>query len=151
MDQVERKILVALQSDGRTSNVQLAEMIGLSESPTYRRVKMLEEAGMVRGYVALLDQRLLGLQVTAFVSVRMEKQPHRDHDEFFQCVADEPHVVECHAVSGAFDFLMKVVARDIDHFSELCMQEILKYPGVAQVESSFSLQVVKSSHALPVA
>ncbi len=151
MDEVERKILVALQSNGRISNVQLAEKIGLSESPTYRRVKMLEEAGMVRGYVALLDQRLLGLQVTAYVSVRMEKQPHRDHHEFFQCVADEPHIIECHALSGAFDFLMKVVARDIDHFSELCMQEILKYPGVAQVESSFSLQVVKSSHALPVA
>ena len=150
MDKIEKQILTCLQHDGRMPNVQLAETIGLSESPTFRRVKLLEESGMIRRYVALLDQRQLGFQVTAFVSVRMEKQPDRGQHEFHQCVADEDHIIECHAMSGAFDFLMKVVARDIDHFAELCMQEILKYPGVAHVESSFSLRDVKSSHALPV-
>jgi Lrp/AsnC family leucine-responsive transcriptional regulator len=150
MDRVEQRILEHLQVDGRMSNVQLAEIVGLSESPTFRRVKLLEEAGTIRGYVALLDQRKLGLQVTAYVSVRMEKQPDRDRHGFHRRVADEPYIVECHAMSGAFDFLMKVVARDMDHFAELCMQEILNFPGVAHVESSFSLKAIKSSHALPV-
>ncbi len=150
MDKVDRQILESLQTDGRMRNIELAERIGLSESPTFRRVKLLEEEGMIRGYVALLDQRQLGLQVTAYVSVRMAQQPDRDQHEFHQCVADEPHIIECHAMSGGFDFLMKVVARDMDHFAELCMQEILKYPGVAHVESAFSLKAIKSSHTLPV-
>jgi len=150
MDKIDQQLLSSLQNNGRTSNVQLAEVVGLSESPTFRRVKLLEDAGVIRRYVGLLDQRQLGLQVTAYVSVRMEKQPEEEQDEFHQCVAEEPHIIECHAMSGAYDFLMKVVARDMDHFAELCMQEILKYPGVAHVESSFSLKAIKSSHALPV-
>ena len=151
MDKTEAKILHALQEDGRLPNVALAEKVGLSESPTLRRVKQLEEQGLIRRYVALLDQRQLGLQVTAYVSVRMEKQPDDEHQEFHQCVAEEPHIVECHAMSGGFDFLMKVVTRDMDHFADLVMQEILKYPGVAQVESSFSLRSIKQSHQLPIA
>jgi Lrp/AsnC family leucine-responsive transcriptional regulator len=150
MDKTEAKILEILQEDGRVTNVLLAEAVGLSESPTFRRVKQLEESGMIRRYVALLDQRQLGLEVTAYVSVRMDRQPDIGHGEFHQRVADEPHIIECHAMSGAFDFLMKVVARNMDHFSELCIQKILHYPGVQHVESSFSLQAVKSSHALPV-
>ena len=150
MDKIEAKLLETLQQDGRLPNVQLAEAIGLSESPTFRRVKQLEESGMIRRIVALLDQRKLGLQVTAYVSVRMDKQPDRGRNDFYQRVEGEPHIIECHAMSGSFDFLMKVVARDMDHFAELCMQEILNYPGVQHVESSFSLEAVKSSHALPI-
>lgn len=150
MDKIEQQILMAVQRDGKVPNVRLAELVGLSESPTFRRVKQLEAAGVIRKYVALLDQRKLGLQITAYVSVRMETQPDRDQHEFHRFVADEPHIVECHAISGAFDFFMKVVARDMDHFAELCMQEILNYPGVAHVESSFSLKTTKSSHGLPV-
>lgn len=150
MDKLDQKILNALQLDGRLPNVQLADQIGLSESPTFRRVKQLEEAGIVRQYVALLDQRQLGLQVTAFVSVRMAKQPDKEQSEFHERVDNEPHIIECHAMSGSSDFLMKVVAKDMDHFSEICMQRILKFPGVDHVESSFSLKAVKSSHALPI-
>ena len=150
MDKIEQQLLEALQADGRMANVALAERVGLSESPTFRRVKLLEEAGVIRGYIALLDQRLLGLQVTAYVSVRMEKQPDEDQHEFHRCVETEPHIVECHAMSGAYDFLMKVVAKDMEHFSELCMQKILKYPGVHHVESAFSLKAIKSSQALPI-
>ena len=150
MDQTEKRILEALQTDGRLPNVQLAELVGLSESPTFRRVKMLEENGTIQGYVALLDQRKLGLTVTAYVSVRMAKQPGGTHDEFHQCVQNEPHIIECHAMSGSFDFLMKVVARDMDHFAELSMQSILNYPGVDHIESSFSLKEIKNSRAMPV-
>lgn len=129
----------------------MAELIGLSESPTFRRVKQLEEAGIIERYAALLNSRALGLQVTAFVSVRMDRQPGDDWSDFHTCVDEETHIIECHAMSGAYDFLMKVVARDMDHFADLVMQEILKYPGVAHVESSFSLRPVKQSHKLPIA
>ena len=150
MDGVEKQLLGMLQQNGRLPNVQLAERVGLSESPTFRRVRALEDKGVIQQYVALLDQRKLGLAVTAYVSVRMDKQPDDEHDAFHQSVIAEPHIVECHAMSGSFDFLMKVVATDIDHFSELCMQKILKFKGVSHVESAFSLSVIKHSHALPI-
>ena len=149
LDQAERRILRLLQQHGRMSNVELAEQVGLSESPTFRRVKGLEEAGVIRGYAAIVDQRLLGLTVTAFVQVTMEKQPDSATQAFHQAVVDEPHIIECHAMSGSHDYLMKVVARNIDHFSEICMQRVLRFPGVQHVESNFSLQEIKHSRALP--
>ncbi len=150
MNELEQKILETLQENAKTSNAQLAEVIGLSESPTFRRVKQLEDSGTIQKYVALLEPRQLDLQVTAFVSVRMDRQPGDSWSEFHDRVSDEAHIIECHAMSGAYDFLMKVVARDMDHFAELIMQEILKFPGVAHVESSFSLKPVKQSHKLPI-
>lgn len=149
LDPSERKILQLLQEDGRMSNVELAEHIGLSESPTFRRVKQLEQAQVIRGYSAIVDQRAIGLDVVAFVQVSMEKQPDATTEDFHRHVAEEPHIVECHAMSGSHDYLMKVVANSIDHFSELCMGRILKFPGVRHVESAFSLQVVKDSRVLP--
>lgn len=148
-DNTEREILRQLQLDGRMTNVQLAEKIGLSESPCFRRVRRLEEAGVIRGYAALVDQRLLGLPVTAYVQVTMERQPDRATDAFLAEVRAEEHIVECHAMSGANDYLMKVVARSIDHFSELCMERILKFPGVLHVESAFSLKEIKQALVLP--
>ena len=149
MDQTERRILALLQQDGRMSNVALAEQIGLSESPTFRRVKQLEETGAISGYAAIADQRQLGLEVTAFVQVTMERQPDSATQSFHTHVAEEPHIIECHAMSGSHDYLMKVVARNIDHFSALCMERILKLPGVQHVESSFSLKAIKDSRVLP--
>ena len=149
LDATERRILRLLQSNGRMSNVELAEHIGLSESPCFRRVKQLEKSGLIRGYAAMVDQRLLGLEVTAFVLVTMEKQPDAATEAFIAAVEAEEHIVECYATSGSHDYLMKVVARSIDHFSELCMQRILKFPGVMHVESSFSLKEIKHSRVLP--
>ena len=148
-DRVEKLILTLLQQQGRISNVELADQVGLSESPTFRRVRQLEESGVIRRYSALVDQRKLGLDVTAFVQVSMEKQPDSATDAFHERVNAEPHIIECHAMSGSHDYLMKVVAKNIDHFSELCMQRILKFPGVRHVESSFSLAEIKYSRALP--
>lgn len=149
LDVTERAILRLLQQDGRLSNVALAEQVGLSESPCYRRVRQLEQAGVIRGYAAVVDQRRLGLDVTAFVLVTMEKQPDAATEAFLAAVQAEEHIVECYATSGSHDYLMKVVAKSIDHFSELCMQRILKFPGVMHVESSFSLKEVKHSRVLP--
>ena len=150
MDSAEKQILDILQQEGRLPNVELAERVGLSESPTYRRVKQLESDGVIEGYAAVVSQRALGLDVTAFVQVTMEKQPDRDVDAFRERVRAEPWIVECFATSGSHDYLMKVVARSIDHFSEICMQRILKFPGVLHIESSFSLTTVKNSRVLPV-
>lgn len=149
LDHTERQILRLLQDNGRMTNVELAERVGLSESPCFRRVKQLEQSGLIRGYAAIVDQRLLGLEVTAFVLVTMEKQPDAATEAFLAEVRSEEHIVECYATSGSHDYLMKVVARNIDHFSELCMQRILKFPGVMHVESSFSLAEIKHSRVLP--
>lgn len=149
LDPIERQILRLLQSHGRMSNVELAERVGLSESPCFRRVKHLEQSGVIQGYAAVVDQRRLGLDVTAFVLVNMEKQPDAATEAFVAAVQAEEHIVECYATSGPHDYLMKVVARNIDHFSELCMQRILKFPGVLHVESSFSLKEIKHSRVLP--
>ena len=131
------------------SNVELAEKIGLSESPCFRRVKKLERDGVIVRYSAVVDQRTLGFSVSAYVLVNMDKQPDAATEGFLARVVAEPHIVECHAMSGSHDYIMKVLARDIDHFSELVMQRILKYPGVRHVESSFSLGEIKHSRVLP--
>lgn len=149
LDHTERRILRLLQDNGRMSNVELAEQVGLSESPCLRRVRQLEKSGLIKGYAAMVDQRLLGLEVTAFVLVTMEKQPDAATEAFIAEVQAEHHIIECFATSGSHDYLMKVVARSIDHFSELCMQRILKFPGVMHVESSFSLREIKHSRVLP--
>lgn len=149
LDKAERQILTALQLNGRLSNVDLAAQIGLSETPTLRRVKLLEKKQLIQGYAAIVDQRLLGLEVSAYVQVSMEGQSDQTTAAFHDKVRAEPHIIECHAMSGAYDYLMKVVARNIDHFSQLCMQELLKFPGVAHIESSFSLLELKHSRALP--
>lgn len=149
LDDRERQILRALQLDGRLTNVELAEKVGLSESPCFRRVKQLEQAGVITGYCAIVDQRQLGLLVTAYVQVIMEKQTDASTRRFIDCVLAEEHIMECYAMSGGHDYLMKVVAHSIDHFSELCMQRILKFPGVKSVESSFNLKEIKLSRVLP--
>ena len=149
LDRKEREILAILQAEGRISNVDLAERVSLSESPCFRRVKRLEESGLIEGYTARLDQRELGLQVTAFVQVSLEKDDSSQRD-FLTRVEAEDHIVECHAMSGSHDFLLKVVAYSMDHFSELSMQRILKFPGVKNMESNFSLMATKQSQVLPL-
>lgn len=150
LDSAESAILRVLQNRGRMSNVELAELVGLSESPCFRRVKSLEERGVISGYRAQLDQRALGLQVTAFVLLNLEKQDDRKQRAFLASVEAEEHIVECHAMSGSHDYLLKVVARSMEHFSHLSMERILKFPGVTNIESNFSLLAVKENAGLPV-
>lgn len=150
LDRSERLILRALQKDGRLSNVELAREAGVSESPCFRRVRRLEERGVIRGYTALVDQQALGFAVTAFVHVRLDKGRHAETPAFLAMVNAEDHIVECHATSGGHDYLLKVIARSIEHFSELCMEGILRYPAVSNVESAFSLREIKCSRSVPV-
>ncbi|ARN75258.1 Lrp/AsnC family transcriptional regulator [Oceanicoccus sagamiensis] len=150
LDDAERQLLTLLQADGRMANAKLAEIIGLSESPCFRRVKQLESVGLIKNYVAIVDQRLLGLDITAFVQVSMKDHTSYDEKHFADCVLAEDHIIECHAMSGSYDYLMKVVAKNMDHFSDIAMNKLLKFPGVKTIESSFNLREMKHSHCLPI-
>ncbi len=149
-DRAERSILRLLQQQGRMTNAELAKAIGSSDSPCYRKVRKLEEQGVIAGYRAVVDQRQLGLPITGGGQVSIDKGDDSSSVQFLQRVEAEEHIIECHAMSGHSDFMLKVVARDLDQFSRICMQGILRYPGVKDLESHFSLQVVKSAAALPV-
>lgn len=151
LDRAEREILRILQKEGRISIVELASRVGLSESPSFRRVKALEQAGVISSYSALLDQRKIGLQVTAFVQVTLDKGNRSTLPKFLAQVEAEEYIVECHGMTGSYDYLLKVVATSMDHFSELCMQRILNFAGVTNIESQFSLWAVKQGAPLPVA
>ena len=150
LDRAEREILRLLQREGRLSNVDIARRVGLSESPCLRRIKGLEQAGVIEYYTARVNQRLVGLQVTAFVQVSLEKHDEAKRRRFLEQVEAEEYIVECHAMTGAYDYLMKVLATSMDHYSDLCMGRILNFTGVTNIESQFSLQVVKETSGLPV-
>lgn len=151
LDRTECEILRILQKEGRISIVELASRVSLSESPTFRRVKTLEQAGVISSYSAQLDQRKVGLQVTAFVQIILEKGDAAKLRTFLAQVEAEDYIVECHGMSGSCDYLLKVVATSMDHFSELCMQRILNFAGVKNIESQFSRWAVKQGTPLPVA
>jgi len=150
LDSIDWKILDRLQQDARIANVDLARAVNLSPSPCLNRVRQLEAGGVVSRYVTLLDPLKLGLTVSVFIQVSLEKQDDRKQRDFLACVEAEEHIVECHAMSGSHDYLLKVVARSMDHFSDLSMNRILKFPGVKDIESNFSLMAIKESSALPV-
>lgn len=150
LNRTNRRILRELQIDGRVSNVELAARVGVSESPCFRRVRQLEADGIISGYTARLDQRRIGLPVTAYVQVTIDKHDQQIRSAFLQHVDEEAHIVECHALTGASDYLLKVVAQSIDHFSDLSMNGILRWPGVQNIESQFSLKAIKVNGALPL-
>lgn len=146
----ELRILQALQADGRMSNVQLASRVGMSESPCLRRVRALEEAGVIRGYGARLDRRRLGLDILAFVQVSIDQRDDNFAEEFLAAVRREPLIVECYAMSGSHDYLLKVVARSMDEFSELTMRRIPRWPVVQHVSSNFVMDELKANEGLPL-
>lgn len=150
LDAVDRRILATLQGRGRMSNADLAQSVNLSASACHRRVKRLEEVGVIRDYVALLDPRRLGHPTTVFVEITLSSQADDLLDAFERAVRLIPDVLECHLMAGTADYLLKVVARDADDFARIHRQRLAKLPGVAQMHSSFSLRVVQQTTALPV-
>lgn len=150
LDRTDRKILELLQKDGRLSNLELAERVNLSPSPCLRRVRALEEAGMIRQYVALLDPAKLGLGLLAFVTVKLEKKGRMPIEQFRRAVSGWPEVLACHSTTGDTDYLLRVHVEDLDHFSRFMMDSLLKHSGVIDVKSSFALERIKDTTALPV-
>lgn len=150
MDRTDRRILELLQKNGRLSNLELAEKVNLSPSPVLRRVRALEEAGVIKDYVALLDPVKLGLGLLAYVTVKLEKRGRAPTDMFSRAVQGWPEVVACYAMTGDMDYLLRVHVEDLAHFSRFIMDSVLKTAGVVDVKSSFALERVKETTALPV-
>ena len=154
VDAIDRRLLRALQLEGRSTYDVLAQQVGLSASAVLRRVKRLEEAGVVFGYVALLSAERVGLPLTAYLNVRLEKHTERHKrnpmDLFRAAVQTWPEVIECSALTGEMDYLMRVVVEDMGHYSRFVMDTLLKHPSVRDCKTSFVLDRVKFTTALPV-
>ena len=162
LDKTDRRILAVLQEDGRLSNQDVAERVSLSPSPCLRRIRRLEEAGVIRAYAALLDPAKVGLGLLAYVNVRLDKHTERPappgarhatpspRDDFAHAVTGWPEVLACYAMTGEMDYLLRVHVEDMEHFSDFMMATLLRHPAVLDVKSSFALQTVKETTALPM-
>src|SRR5450830_738531 len=150
LDAVDLKILRYLQNDGRMSIADLASKVGLSSSPCLRRVRMLEKSGRIARYVAVLDQRAVGLPVSVFVSIKLEKQREELLDRFAKTIARWPEVLECYLMTGPRDYWLRVVVPDLAAYERFLRQKLTRIEGIASIESSFALEQVKYTNVLPV-
>jgi DNA-binding Lrp family transcriptional regulator len=150
IDRYDLQILAALQRDGQATNAALGEAASLSASQISRRIQRLEEAKVIAGYAALLDPHTLGLGVIAYAHVILERHDRTRPAEFERAVKAMPEVLECFAVTGEADYLLRIVAPDLAAFSELMMKRLLDLPGVAQVKTNIALSKVKETHELPL-
>lgn len=150
LDRTDRAILEILQKEGRISNLELAARVNLSPAPCLRRVRALEEAGVIRQYVALLDPRKAGLGLLAYVTVKLEKKGKMPVEQFTRAVHGWEEVVACYSMTGEFDYLLRVHVEDLEHYSRFVMDKLLKQPGVLDVKSNFVLERVKDTTALPL-
>ena len=150
LDEIDRRILKALQRNGRMSNAELSEDVHLSPSACHRRVQRMEKEGYIRDYVALLDPRKLGVPTTVFVEITLRGQADEILDAFEKSVARIPDVLECHLMAGSADYLLKVVAENTEDFARIHRQYLARLPGVGQMQSSFALRTVCKTTALPV-
>jgi|SRR5690625_575826 len=153
LDRIDRLILLELQHDGRMSNQELAERVALSPSPCLRRVRQLERGGYIRKYMAVVDAEKVGVGLLAYVTIRLNKM-HRSArgplSDFARDVQDWPEVVECHAMSGDMDYLLRVQVRNLAEFSRFAMDTLMQHPAVIDMRSSFSLQRIKESAVIPL-
>lgn len=150
LDETDRRILRALQRDGRITNAALAEEIGMAASPCLRRLKALEEAGIIAGYRALIDRRALGHGVEAYAFVKLAQSDPDWRTRLVERLRAYDEVVSCQAMTGECDLLVHIVARDIEAYGEFAMQRLLTLPGVADMRSSFVLSTIKPDRGWPV-
>jgi Lrp/AsnC family transcriptional regulator, leucine-responsive regulatory protein len=150
MDATDREILRLLQEDGRLSNAALAARVHLSPSPCLRRLKRLEEEGVIERYRAILDRRRVGLDLTVFVEIKVEGHTDETATQLQDTFRAMDEVVACHIVSGPADFLLEVVVPDLEHYERLLMGRLLKMRGVNDVRSNFAIRTVKSNGPLPL-
>ncbi|MBN9049212.1 MAG: Lrp/AsnC family transcriptional regulator [Rhizobiales bacterium] len=150
LDAIDRKILHHLQQDGRMSLADLADQVGLSPSPCLRRIRILEKAGVIARYAAVLNQQAVGLPVSVFISVKLEKQKQDALDRFAKTIARWPEVMECYLMTGPRDYWLRVVVPDLAAYERFLKEKLTRLDGVASIESSFALEQVKYSSVLPV-
>lgn len=150
LDRYDKLILEALQNDGRISNVQLAQHVSLSESACLRRVRALEESGMIDRYAALVSQREVGLPGNVFVHIGLHREEESELAAFEEAVQNIPEVMECYLMTGEFDYLLRVVVSDMADFERLHRDALTRLPGVARVNSSVSIRTVQKKTELPL-
>lgn len=150
MDRIDAKILDRLQIEGRATLAEVAQTAGLSATPCQRRIKILEEDGVIRGYRAVVDRAKVGLGVTAFVLIDMVHHTKADTRRFSEAVGQIPEVIGCHALAGNHDFLLEVAVSDLSSYSELMFARLGSLPGVKNIVTCFSLAVVKEQARLPI-
>jgi DNA-binding Lrp family transcriptional regulator len=150
LDSIDWKILGLLQADARMANVELARAVGLSPSPCLHRVRALEEAGYISRYVTLLDALRVGLKVSVFIQVTLERQIESALERFENAIRGRPEVMECYLMTGDADYLIRVVVADIQVLEEFILKFLTKLPGVGNIKSSFALKQVKYQTALPL-
>ncbi len=149
-DAIDLHILRALQSDGRMTNVDLAAKVGLTAPPCLRRVRSLEESGVIKGYHATLDGAALGYGITVFAMVSLKSQAEADLRAFEDHVGRLPEVRECYMLNGEIDFILKVVARDLQSFQEFLTSQLTSAPNVSSVKTSLTIRTAKQQHGIPV-
>jgi DNA-binding Lrp family transcriptional regulator len=150
LDQIDRQILAILQDEGRITNVELAGRVGLTAPPCLRRVRTLEETGVIRGYHAELDPATLGFGITVFAMVSLKSQAEADLLAFEEHVAALPEVRECHMLNGEIDFVLKIVAHDLQAFQILLTSQLTSAPNVASVKTSLTIRTAKQIPGVPV-
>lgn len=149
LDRYDRAILRLLQEDARTTNSALAARVSLSESATLRRVRSLEESGLIEGYTALVDQQRAGFPVSVFVSITLDRQSQTGLEAFESAVRRVPEVMECYLMTGEHDYLLRLVVADLADFERIHNQHLTRLPSVARVHSSFAMRTVTRSRSLP--
>jgi Lrp/AsnC family transcriptional regulator, leucine-responsive regulatory protein len=150
LDSQDRAILRLLQEDARITNAGLAGKVSLSESACLRRVKSLEESGMIQGYTAIVDQQRAGYPVNVFVSITLDRQSRTGLDSFENAVRSVPEVMECYLMTGEHDYLLRLVVQDLQDFERVHSQYLTRLPQVVRVQSSFAMRTVTRSRVLPV-
>ncbi len=150
LDRYDQMILDALQEDGRISNVQLAARVNLSESACLRRVRVLEDSGLISRYAALVDQAAAGLPGNVFVHIGLHREEDSELSAFEEAVKSIPEVMECYLMTGEFDYLLRVVIADMADFERIHKEALTRLPGVARVNSSFAIRTVQKKTRLPV-
>lgn len=151
LDNIDRQILNILQCDAKISNIELAQRVNLSPTPCARRVKRFEDEGLIKGTKTVLDMEKLGLKLTAYIAVSMERHTHEQFKRFESEVVQFPEVIACSVVTGrAEDYLLKVVVKDMQHYEEFLLRRLNRLPGVNNVHSSFELRNVPTRQSLPL-
>ena len=150
LDTIDRMLLAELQDEGRVTNVDLAKRVGLTAPPCLRRVRALEEAGVIKGYHAELDASKLGFAITVFAMVSLKSQAEEDLRGFEQHIKGLPEVRECHMLNGEIDFILKIVSKDLQSFQEFLTSKLTPAPNVASVKTSLTIRTAKNEPGVPL-
>lgn len=150
IDRIDLRILKLMQEDGSLSTAEIAERVGLSQSPCWRRIQRLKSAGYIKSIIAIVDRQKLGLNMQVFAQVKMETLTEAQRKSFVKAVTEMPEILECHSVFGEMDLILKVLAPDVNHYQEFVFNRLMKQPGVKEVQSLMTLSEIKYTTAVPL-